>query len=291
MSARSSRLFSGRRSVKSSPPVRSRKSSRRGAWGSSTSPSTSRPKPRRGGSSGSRSRGLAVPLPTKIEFSRRGLDDGVAFGSVDASVARAYQLPPLMVSHYDGATALRQKVGALAGRREVPGARRVRRAPPAAPPSGLRVPRRDSTRGLRSGPSPTRSRSTSGCSRARCSPTCRPRTRRATIRVGGLGHHRAGGGRGAQAGAAMTLLEALSKIASMDAIVVSTSDVAARLQVPERPRQRHARAPGGVGPARSTPPRRLDASGPGRSARPAGVPDVAVSRPTSRSRARSTSTA
>jgi predicted nucleotidyltransferase component of viral defense system len=62
--------------------------------------------------------GAAVSLPTKIEFSRRGLDEGVAFGSVDASVARAYHLPPLMVSHYDGATAFRQKVGALAGRRE-----------------------------------------------------------------------------------------------------------------------------------------------------------------------------
>jgi Nucleotidyl transferase AbiEii toxin, Type IV TA system len=60
----------------------------------------------------------AVPLPTKIEFSRRGLDEGVAFGSVDANLARAYRLPPLMVSHYDGATAFRQKVGALAGRRE-----------------------------------------------------------------------------------------------------------------------------------------------------------------------------
>ena len=67
---------------------------------------------------GLRVKGAAVPLPTKIEFSRRGLDEGVAFGSVDANLARAYQLPPLMVSHYDGATAFRQKVGALAGRRE-----------------------------------------------------------------------------------------------------------------------------------------------------------------------------
>jgi predicted nucleotidyltransferase component of viral defense system len=65
---------------------------------------------------GLRVEGTPVPLPTKVEFSRRGLDDGVAFGSVDPSVARAYQLPPLMLSHYDAATALRQKVGALAGR-------------------------------------------------------------------------------------------------------------------------------------------------------------------------------
>jgi predicted nucleotidyltransferase component of viral defense system len=65
---------------------------------------------------GLRVEGMTVSLPTKVEFSRRGLDEGVAFGSVDPSVARAYQLPPLMLSHYEPATALRQKVGALAGR-------------------------------------------------------------------------------------------------------------------------------------------------------------------------------
>ncbi len=62
--------------------------------------------------------GTPVPLPTKIEFSRRGLDEGVAFGSVDPGIARAYQLPPLMLSHYDDDAAVRQKVGALAGRPE-----------------------------------------------------------------------------------------------------------------------------------------------------------------------------
>jgi Nucleotidyl transferase AbiEii toxin, Type IV TA system len=62
--------------------------------------------------------GAAFPLPTKIECSRRGLEDGVVLGSVDPTVARAYRLPPFMVNHYDGASALRQKIGALAGRRE-----------------------------------------------------------------------------------------------------------------------------------------------------------------------------
>ncbi len=62
--------------------------------------------------------GVGVPLPTKIEFSRRGLDEGVAFGSVDPSVARTYQLTSLMLSHYGAATAFRQKVRALAGRAE-----------------------------------------------------------------------------------------------------------------------------------------------------------------------------
>lgn len=61
---------------------------------------------------------VAVPLPTKIKFSRRGLDEGVVFGSIDPNVARAHQLPPLMASHYDATTAFQQKVGALAGRRE-----------------------------------------------------------------------------------------------------------------------------------------------------------------------------
>ncbi len=59
-----------------------------------------------------------APLPTKIECSRRGVEDGVVLGSVDTAVARAYRLPPFMVSHYDAATALRQKIGALAGRPE-----------------------------------------------------------------------------------------------------------------------------------------------------------------------------
>jgi len=67
---------------------------------------------------GLRAQGAASPLPTKIECSRRGLEDGVVLGSVDPIVARAYRLPPFMVNHYDAATALRQKIGALAGRRE-----------------------------------------------------------------------------------------------------------------------------------------------------------------------------
>lgn len=65
---------------------------------------------------GLRVAGTQVPLPTKVEFSPRGVDEGIAFGSVDPNVARAYQLPPLMLCHYDASTALRQKVGALAGR-------------------------------------------------------------------------------------------------------------------------------------------------------------------------------
>lgn len=58
-------------------------------------------------------------LPTKIEFSRRGLDDDVGFESVDPRLIRAYQLPPFMASHYRANAALRQKIGALAKRREL----------------------------------------------------------------------------------------------------------------------------------------------------------------------------
>jgi predicted nucleotidyltransferase component of viral defense system len=59
------------------------------------------------------------PLPTKIEFSRRGLDNDVGFESVDPRLIQAYQLPPFMASHYRANAALRQKIGALANRREL----------------------------------------------------------------------------------------------------------------------------------------------------------------------------
>lgn len=62
-------------------------------------------------------RGRAT-LPTKIEFSRRGIDQGAVFESVDPGVIRAHHLPPLMASHYDAGAALRQKLGALARRAE-----------------------------------------------------------------------------------------------------------------------------------------------------------------------------
>lgn len=62
--------------------------------------------------------GLPLPLPTKIEFSRRGLDDGVLFESVDPALIHDYRLPPLMLSHYGAEAAARQKIGALAHRAE-----------------------------------------------------------------------------------------------------------------------------------------------------------------------------
>ena len=58
------------------------------------------------------------PLPTNIEFSRRGLDEGVEFGSLDPSIIARHRLTPFMVSHYGAAAALEQKVRALAHRTE-----------------------------------------------------------------------------------------------------------------------------------------------------------------------------
>ena len=68
---------------------------------------------------GLRIEGSETPIPTKIEFSNRGLDEGVEFGSIDAEVTRFHQMQPLMVNHYGAAAAFRQKVSALADRREI----------------------------------------------------------------------------------------------------------------------------------------------------------------------------
>ncbi len=61
----------------------------------------------------------SVPLRTKIEFSRRGMKTGLAFDSIDANLIRAYELAPILASHYDRAEAYVQKVIALATRRQI----------------------------------------------------------------------------------------------------------------------------------------------------------------------------
>ncbi len=58
-------------------------------------------------------------VPTKIEFSRRGLDDEKAVESVDAGIIRTYRLYPVIVQHYTVHAALAQKVSALALREQV----------------------------------------------------------------------------------------------------------------------------------------------------------------------------
>jgi predicted nucleotidyltransferase component of viral defense system len=57
-------------------------------------------------------------LPTKIEFSRRGFDEGVAFEAVDPEVTRLHQLRPILTTHYTLEAAFAQKVETLIHRAE-----------------------------------------------------------------------------------------------------------------------------------------------------------------------------
>jgi predicted nucleotidyltransferase component of viral defense system len=60
-----------------------------------------------------------VDLPTKIEFSRRGIDhSGVEVAQVEPIVLASYNLTPLFMSHYTVTDAALQKIHALAGRAE-----------------------------------------------------------------------------------------------------------------------------------------------------------------------------
>ncbi len=60
--------------------------------------------------------GANILLPTKIEFSRRGMKGHTLFDAVDPELVRNYHLSPIMASHYDGSTAYEQKVDALLSR-------------------------------------------------------------------------------------------------------------------------------------------------------------------------------
>ena len=55
-------------------------------------------------------------LFTKIEFSRRGLKGTMVVGPVSAQILRSYKMAPLLVPHYDAASAVAQKIQALAQR-------------------------------------------------------------------------------------------------------------------------------------------------------------------------------
>jgi predicted nucleotidyltransferase component of viral defense system len=65
-----------------------------------------------------RSRDATSNVPTKIEFSRRALDDDVLLAPVDAELIRRYRLYPVLVQHYGAAGAFAQKVAAVALRSE-----------------------------------------------------------------------------------------------------------------------------------------------------------------------------
>ena len=55
-------------------------------------------------------------LFTKVEFSRRGIKDGILVSSVSDSILRKYKLIPLIVPHYDALSTIIQKIIALASR-------------------------------------------------------------------------------------------------------------------------------------------------------------------------------
>lgn len=57
-----------------------------------------------------------VDLATKLEFSRRGMDEGIRVETVAADVLSAYRLPPIVAPHYASRTAALQKIRALASR-------------------------------------------------------------------------------------------------------------------------------------------------------------------------------
>ena len=55
-------------------------------------------------------------LFTKVEFSRRGLKDGIITNIIPDSILRAYKLIPIIVPHYNALSATIQKITALASR-------------------------------------------------------------------------------------------------------------------------------------------------------------------------------
>jgi predicted nucleotidyltransferase component of viral defense system len=61
-----------------------------------------------------RSTAAGQEIPTKIEFFRRALDQGLAHEAVDPEFIRRYRLYPVLVQHYTAGAALAQKIAALA---------------------------------------------------------------------------------------------------------------------------------------------------------------------------------
>jgi len=61
---------------------------------------------------------LDRPVPTKVEFSRRGLEQGSVFEPVSPDIIRLYELPPVMANHYPAQVVWRQKIRAILSRTE-----------------------------------------------------------------------------------------------------------------------------------------------------------------------------
>lgn len=55
-------------------------------------------------------------LFTKVEFSRRGLKDGIEVNAIPDSILRTYKLIPVIIPHYNAISSTIQKISALASR-------------------------------------------------------------------------------------------------------------------------------------------------------------------------------
>lgn len=60
----------------------------------------------------------SLPLPTKIEFSRRSMTEKTAFEAIDMDIIQTYHLYPILTNHYTAETAFCQKIHALLSRTE-----------------------------------------------------------------------------------------------------------------------------------------------------------------------------
>lgn len=65
-----------------------------------------------------KSKHIVLPLHTKVEFSRRELEDDSIYEPIDAQILRQYSLMPMMANHYSIQSMFRQKIRALALRNE-----------------------------------------------------------------------------------------------------------------------------------------------------------------------------
>lgn len=65
-----------------------------------------------------KSKHTALPLHTKVEFSRREFEEDTIYESIDSQIIRQYSLLPFMANHYSIKSMFRQKVRALALRGE-----------------------------------------------------------------------------------------------------------------------------------------------------------------------------
>ena len=60
-----------------------------------------------------RTKNSSIAIPTKIEFSRRKMGQGVTYAAVDNDIIRQHTLYPIMCNHYNHQTAYIQKIDAL----------------------------------------------------------------------------------------------------------------------------------------------------------------------------------